>query len=67
MNLPPGILLAAGDSSTWYSALQTFLLLGQMVLGVWGTVLLLRDYRKQADRNRARSENDQHAAPEPGR
>ena len=61
MSLAPRILLTAGKTSTWYAVLQTFLLLAQMVLGIWGTAILLRDYRKQADLNRARSENGRGA------
>jgi len=61
MSLAPRILLAAGETAIWYSLLQTFLLLAQMVLGVWGTAIVLRDYRKQADLNRARSENGRGA------
>ena len=37
MSLAPRILLAAGETSTWYAVLQTFLLLAQMVFGIWGT------------------------------
>jgi hypothetical protein len=53
----PYIWMADGELRWWYPALSTFLFLAQMILGVWGTAVLLRNYRMRADRSRAQSES----------
>jgi hypothetical protein len=53
----PFVWMADGAPRWWYVPLQTLLLLAQMILGVWGTAILLRNYRMRAHGTRAQSES----------